>query len=280
MTDLRLSLVEKPTFAEMMIERGLNAENRLLGLKSPEEIAIFVRDENGVIIGGAQGELEWDWLYVDLLWLHESQRDKGMGRQIMIAIEQGAREQGYLNCWLATTGFQARPFYEAIGYQVFGQVENRPPGYDYFFLQKTEIASMPTILTVEMEPEQHDIDTLRKSLADHTRQQGVAVDGRRLAVFLEDSDGGVLGGLIAATYWGWLDIQVFWLAESVRGQGYGRRMLAMAEQESKRRGCPHAFADVPSFQALSFFEYHGYQTFGVLEDRPLGHRTHFMRKDL
>ena len=97
---------------------------------------------------------------------------------------------------------------------------------------------------------------------------------------LEDAEGGLLGGLIAATYWGWLDIQVCWLAESVRGQGYGRRMLAMAEAEARRRSCPHAFVDVPGFQTVGFFEHLGYRTFGTLEDRPPGHRTHFMRKDL
>jgi GNAT superfamily N-acetyltransferase len=280
MVEFHLSLVDQPSFSELMIERGLQAECKLIGLEPPEEIAVFIRGKKGQVIGGAQGELAWGWLYVDLVWLDETQRGQGLGRRLMTAIEQGAYQQGYPNCWLATTSFQALPFYLAIGYQQFGQVENRPPGHQYYFLQKTAISPQVTSLPVELDPDPHDVEALRRGLSQYNRQQRIVSNARRLAVFLEDEQGAMYGGLVAATYWGWLDIQAFWLAEPVRGQGHGRRILAMAEMEAARRGCPHAFADVSSFQARGFFEHLGYSTFGILEDRPPGHRTHFMRKAL
>jgi hypothetical protein len=36
--------------------------------------------------------------------------------------------------------------------------------------------------------------------------------------------------------------------------------------------------DTMSFQSRPFYEKHGYQVFGVLEDHPLGHNRYFMRK--
>jgi GNAT superfamily N-acetyltransferase len=240
---------------------------------------VFVHDDAGRVIGGAQGELEWGWLYVDLLWLEPSLRGQGIGREVMTGIEQAAYDQDCPFCWLATTSFQALPFYRAIGYEVVGTLEDRPPDHRYYFLQK---AIMPdvAVLSATLSPEQTDIDRLRKGLAEHTRSQSIAVDSKRLAVFLEDAQGAMYGGLVASTYWGWLDIQAVWLPEAVRGQGYGAKLLAMAEAESIRRGCPNSFVDVAGFQGLCFFEKYGYVTFGTLADRPPGYMTHFMKKAL
>jgi hypothetical protein len=38
--------------------------------------------------------------------------------------------------WLDTFSFQARPFYEKLGYEVFGQLEDYPRGHSRYFLQK------------------------------------------------------------------------------------------------------------------------------------------------
>jgi GNAT superfamily N-acetyltransferase len=82
------------------------------------------------------------------------------------------------------------------------------------------------------------------------------------------------------TYWGWLYISILWLAESLRGQGVGGRLLDMAEQEALDRGCRHAHVDTLDFQALPFYEKHGYAVWGTLNDLPPGHSRYFLKKDL
>jgi GNAT superfamily N-acetyltransferase len=103
---------------------------------------------------------------------------------------------------------------------------------------------------------------------------------RALNLFVRGPDGTVLGGLLGNTYWGWLYISIFWLDKSLRGQGLGSRILARAEEEAGRRGCRHVHLDTIDFQALPFYQKHGYTLFGVLDDKPPGHQSFFLRKDL
>jgi hypothetical protein len=56
--------------------------------------------------------------------------------------------------------------------------------------------------------------------------------------------------------------------------------LSAAEDEARRRGAKHAYLDTFSFQAPDFYEQHGYQVFGTLDDFPAGHQRYFMTKEL
>jgi GNAT superfamily N-acetyltransferase len=71
-----------------------------------------------------------------------------------------------------------------------------------------------------------------------------------------------------------------WIKEEVRGRGYGRRLLAMAEDEARQRGAKNAFLDTFSFQAPGFYEHFGYEVFGELGEFPAGHTRYFLRKQL
>ncbi len=103
---------------------------------------------------------------------------------------------------------------------------------------------------------------------------------RQLAVFLRDADENLVGGLIGSTYWQWLHVDVFWIHESYRGEGYGVSLLAAAEQEAVKRGCQYAHLDTFSFQAPEFYQKLGYVVFGELPDFPAGHSRFFLKKVL
>jgi hypothetical protein len=47
-----------------------------------------------------------------------------------------ALERGCTDAFLDTFSFQARPFYEKLGYRVFGTLENHPAGYQHYFMTK------------------------------------------------------------------------------------------------------------------------------------------------
>ncbi len=104
--------------------------------------------------------------------------------------------------------------------------------------------------------------------------------GKNLCFVLEDSDGEILGGVIGMTYWNWLYISLMWLPEVLRGQGYGRQLLEMAEDEGRKRGAEYAYLDTFSFQAPGFYKKLGYQLFGKLEEFPPGHSRFFLKKRL
>jgi GNAT superfamily N-acetyltransferase len=101
-----------------------------------------------------------------------------------------------------------------------------------------------------------------------------------LDIYLNDDHGNIVGGLIACTIWGWLRIDKLWVAETLRGQGYGSHMLAMAEQAAVKRGCTRAELNTFSFQAHEFYQRHGYIIYGQLDGYPPGHSRYWLRKDL
>lgn len=101
---------------------------------------------------------------------------------------------------------------------------------------------------------------------------------KHLTIFLRDLDENLVGGLIGSTYWQWLYVDVLWIDESCRGEGYGGSLLAAAEQEAARRGCQYAYLDTFSFQAPEFYQKYGYVIFGELPDFPQGYRRFFLKK--
>lgn len=113
---------------------------------------------------------------------------------------------------------------------------------------------------------------------DHNLRE-LGSDWRPLVILLRDADGRLIGGLKGSTEWGWLHVEYLAVEEPHRRRGHGSRLLAAAEREALARGCHDAFLDTFSFQALPFYEAHGYRVFGELEGFA-GHTKHFLRKRL
>ncbi len=96
---------------------------------------LTLTDTAGATAGGLSGVMSWGWLFIDAVWVRADQRGTGAGRRLMAEAERYAAAQGCHAVWLDT--FQARGFYEALGYRVFGSLEDYPPGQTRYFLRKT-----------------------------------------------------------------------------------------------------------------------------------------------
>jgi N-acylglucosamine-6-phosphate 2-epimerase len=101
-----------------------------------------------------------------------------------------------------------------------------------------------------------------------------------LDILIRNEAGEIQGGLIASTYWGWLEVNVLWIAEGLRRLGHGRTLLRMAEAEARTRGCGHVMLTTYSFQARGFYEKEGYRVVGEMAGYPQGAVYYWMRKDL
>ena len=96
----------------------------------------FLRNPRGEVLGGLMGEVWGGWLHVRILWVHEAVRGRGWGSRLLDAAESLAQERGATAATLETHSFQAPAFYQKRGYQVFGQLDDYPPGHAKFFLRK------------------------------------------------------------------------------------------------------------------------------------------------
>jgi GNAT superfamily N-acetyltransferase len=122
---------------EAAVIQGLREFNEArLGPRDELPVKFVVRDDNGTVVGGLIGHTKWRWLYVSKLWVADSVRGKGFGARLMAAAEELARQRGCTDVSLDTFEFQARPFYEQLGYKLFGTLEGFPPGYRQFYLTK------------------------------------------------------------------------------------------------------------------------------------------------
>ena len=115
---------------------------------------------------------------------------------------------------------------------------------------------------------------------NYNTQQAGDDNSQTVCFVLQSPDETIVGGVIGVVYWDWFSLDLMWMEEAYRGQGYGRRLLALAEEEACKRGARHAHLDTFSFQAPGFYEKHGYEVFGELADFPAGHQRYYMRKEL
>ena len=101
-----------------------------------EKISSFIKDDSGKIVGGILGEINWNWMHIQGLWIDESVRNDGWGLKLLSQMEEYALSKTTTNIRLETTTFQALGFYVKVGYSVFGELSNMPDGHTSYFLQK------------------------------------------------------------------------------------------------------------------------------------------------
>jgi GNAT superfamily N-acetyltransferase len=99
-------------------------------------VAVLLRDEAGSIVGGLWGRTGFGWLFVEFLLVPDALRGRGVGTALMEAAERIAAQRGCVGAWLTTFTFQARGFYEKLGYALFGELENSPGDNVRLFLRK------------------------------------------------------------------------------------------------------------------------------------------------
>ncbi len=126
-------------------------------------------------------------------------------------------------------------------------------------------------------PSRQDRGAIEAGLIAYNRLHGVANDWRPLAVLIREGDRTV-GGLTGYTMWGWLFVAMFFIPAARRGERLGARILRMAEDEARARGCVGVWLDTHDWQAPGFYQKRGYAGFAELPDYPPSHSRFLVRK--
>ena len=134
----RIVIPEQPTDGHReAVLAPLAAFNAEMGYPADvEPVAILIEDARGGTIGGLWGKTGYGWLFVDYLAVPESLRGRDFGSRLMAEAEAIARARGCAGAWLTTFSFQARGFYEKLGYEVFGELDRSPGDNVRLFLRK------------------------------------------------------------------------------------------------------------------------------------------------
>src|SRR5678815_4142791 len=120
-------------------------------------------------------------------------------------------------------------------------------------------------------PDAADTAVIADNLRAYNTSQAGYDDYRPLAVFVTDPETGkVVGGLYGGSYLGQLRVDRFFLPEGLRRGRLGSRLLKMAEEEGRRRGCTRIALNTLEIQARGFYQKQGYETAATLDCEPPG----------
>ena len=98
-------------------------------------IGLNAREADGSLVGGIRAIVAFYWLRVEVLWVDEAARGRGIGSRLLAEAERLAREMGAGNAALETFEWQAPRFYQKHGYEEVARLEGYAKGF-YLALMK------------------------------------------------------------------------------------------------------------------------------------------------
>jgi GNAT superfamily N-acetyltransferase len=99
-------------------------------------------------------------------------------------------------------------------------------------------------------------------------------------VVLRDAEGRVRGGILASVNFDVLLLEDVFVEECCRGAGRGARLMALAEEEGRRRGARLAHVATFNWQARPFYEKQGYTVYAELPYNGGAYTLYSLRKSL
>ncbi|MEN4600755.1 GNAT family N-acetyltransferase [Pantoea agglomerans] len=120
-----------------VITNGLWSHNSRFHPVEIKQFTIEIRDDNDVVKGGLIAQTWWDMLEVQYLWIDELYRGKGYGKEMMLMAEANAKQKGCNKAYVDTFDFQAKGFYEKLGYKEWGSLDGFAGKFKRIYLQKT-----------------------------------------------------------------------------------------------------------------------------------------------
>lgn len=136
--DLIVRGAASPDDAYMPIWAPLLAFNqKTVGDAQGLPFALTITEPNSKeVLGGLWALSLWGSFYIGLVVTPEGARGEGLGSELMARAEAEAVARGCRNMWLDTYAFQARAFYERLGFAVFGQIDGPAPMFPRWFMRK------------------------------------------------------------------------------------------------------------------------------------------------
>jgi RimJ/RimL family protein N-acetyltransferase len=125
-----------------------------------------------------------------------------------------------------------------------------------------------------------DEELLEDRLYDFNMEATGYRDGRGFTGLVHNAHGRVIAGVSGFTWGDTAKIVNLWVDQPRRGEGLGSRLLLVAEQVARDRGCADVVLDTHTFQAPEFYRRLGYSEVGRFDDFPVGHGQVMFQKRL
>jgi GNAT superfamily N-acetyltransferase len=119
------------------IHDGLRAFNRRIEGSERQSFNVTLRDGDGRLQGALLAATRFDVLNIQDLFVEEPHRRDGHGAKLIAMAETEARRRGAKLGCVMTFSWQARPFYEKQGYEIFGEIPYLDGAHKLYWLKKS-----------------------------------------------------------------------------------------------------------------------------------------------
>jgi GNAT superfamily N-acetyltransferase len=133
---------DAPELEALLAQRIYEYNAAATGCHDAESFSAARTNEAGEVEAGVCGYTWCGCCYVAYLWVAEALRGKGIGTELLDAVESHAREKRCSLVLLASHSFQAPDFYARRAYVQVARVEDHPVGHSNNFFAK-RIAAEP-----------------------------------------------------------------------------------------------------------------------------------------
>lgn len=260
------------------------------GFSRDEELVCkIIIDKDGKIIAGCGAYIYgWGCMYVDDMWVDENYRRQELGSHALQEVEKVAEAKGCHIIMLGTWDFQARPYYEKHGYQVFSAIKDSPKGHtDYNLFKRLDEDSSRRICKPinyqVLDGNQDDKDYICDQLDDgyNIKFLDIKHDYIKINRKLINEDGKVIAAIMAGVTefdvaWVWK----IWVDEEYRNQGLGSLLIKHFEKKAKEKGATKILSEEIYDWNIDFFLKNDYKVAGELKNLPKGHSFYIVEKDL
>ena len=125
-----------PQEIQYLEDRIYEHNSSVTGIGDGRWLAVVLRDESGRIVAGICGNTWGGVCEIRQFWVEEAQRGRGIGTQLLRAVEEEARRRSCTQMILMTFSFQAPSFYEKNGFEVVATIADHPHGHRNLLLRK------------------------------------------------------------------------------------------------------------------------------------------------
>jgi N-acetylglutamate synthase-like GNAT family acetyltransferase len=133
-------------------------------------------------------------------------------------------------------------------------------------------------IVLDKTPSKEDVNQLNQRLLEYNQSKVPNYSYDDFIFKLEDETKHMLAGIHCIVGSGWLYIAGLWVKDSLRKEGFGKKLVDMAENEAKKRGCIGIYLFTYSFQSPEFYEKLGFNEFGSLNNYAKNHSKIYMAK--
>lgn len=129
-----------PELQSFLGDRLYEFNSSTTGISDGRLFNASISNDDGEIVAGVHGHTWGDTCEISRLWVDESMRGRGIGTDLVRAVEEEAKRRGCRQVVLSTHSFQAPIFYEGLGYERLGTIPNYPRGFEQYIYVKSLVA--------------------------------------------------------------------------------------------------------------------------------------------